>query len=56
MMSCFNSSYPGEANEAIDLYKNAIEILGNSTDMAPDDQVMEKMRIELAELLHVVGR
>lgn len=43
-------------NEAIDLYKNAIEILGNSADMAFDDQGMEKMRVELAELLHVVGR
>ncbi|XP_057798734.1 uncharacterized protein LOC131014697 [Salvia miltiorrhiza] len=46
----------GEVNEAIDLYKNAVEILRNSTHMALDDGVMEKIRIELAELLHVVGR
>lgn len=43
-------------NEAIDLYKNAMEILRNSTNVAFDDQVMEKMRIDLAELLHVAGR
>lgn len=46
----------GEVNEAIELYKNAMEILRNSTHMALDDQVMEKMRIDLAELLHAVGR
>ncbi|XP_042000915.1 nephrocystin-3-like isoform X2 [Salvia splendens] len=46
----------GDINEAIDLYKNAMEILRNSTQMGLDDQVMEKMRIELAELLHVAGR
>ncbi|KAH6804103.1 Tetratricopeptide repeat superfamily protein [Perilla frutescens var. frutescens] len=46
----------GEVNEAIDLYKNAMEILRTSTHMALDDQVMEKMRIDLAELLHAVGR
>lgn len=43
-------------NEAIDLYKNAMEILRNSTHMELDDEVMEKLRIELAELLHAVGR
>ncbi|KAL0317986.1 UNVERIFIED_CONTAM: hypothetical protein Sangu_2212900 [Sesamum angustifolium] len=46
----------GEVNEAIDLYKRAIQILKDSEHMALDDKVMEKMRIDLAELLHVVGR
>ncbi|KAG8381126.1 hypothetical protein BUALT_Bualt06G0090000 [Buddleja alternifolia] len=46
----------GDVNEAIDLYKSAIQILKESEYMALDDEVMEKMRIDLAELLHVVGR
>ncbi|KAL2226944.1 UNVERIFIED_CONTAM: hypothetical protein Sindi_2053100 [Sesamum indicum] len=46
----------GEVNEAIDLYKRAIQILKDSKHMAVDDKVLEKMRIDLAELLHLVGR
>ncbi|KAL3846165.1 hypothetical protein ACJIZ3_003568 [Penstemon smallii] len=46
----------GNVNEAIDLYKKAIQILEESKYVALDDKVMEKMRIDLAELLHVVGR
>ncbi|KAL3630712.1 hypothetical protein CASFOL_023696 [Castilleja foliolosa] len=46
----------GNVNEAIDLYKNAIQNLSNSNDMALDDEVIEKMRVDLAELLHAVGR
>ncbi|KAL8538009.1 hypothetical protein ACS0TY_000096 [Phlomoides rotata] len=46
----------GEVNKAIDLYKNSLQILRDSKHMAVNDDVMEKMRIELAELLHVVGR
>ncbi|KAK6135326.1 hypothetical protein DH2020_030914 [Rehmannia glutinosa] len=46
----------GNVNEAIDLYKSAIQILRDSKDVALDDEVMEKMRIDLAELLHAVGR
>ncbi|EPS74006.1 hypothetical protein M569_00751 [Genlisea aurea] len=45
----------GKVNEAIDLYKTAVEIL--SVSMALDDEVvMEKVRTELAELLHIAGR
>ncbi|KZV46055.1 nephrocystin-3 [Dorcoceras hygrometricum] len=45
-----------EVNDAIDLYKTAINILNESKYMALDDKGMEKMRIDLAELLHAVGR
>ncbi|CAI0452487.1 unnamed protein product [Linum tenue] len=46
----------GKAEEAIDLYKNALQIMKNGSYTKFDDGVMEKMRIDLAELLHVVGR
>ncbi|KAL8049427.1 hypothetical protein ABFX02_06G020100 [Erythranthe guttata] len=46
----------GQVNEAIDLYKSAIQILKDSKHMELDDGILEKMRIDLAELLHVVGR
>ncbi|GLT48255.1 hypothetical protein SLA2020_218900 [Shorea laevis] len=46
----------GNTDEAIDLYKNALQIIKDSSYMDLDDGVMENMRIELAELLHVVGR
>lgn len=46
----------GDLNGAIDLYKCGIEILKDSKGIALDDKVMEKMRIDLAEPLHVAGR
>ncbi|XP_051126446.1 uncharacterized protein LOC127248238 isoform X2 [Andrographis paniculata] len=46
----------GDVNEAIDLYKSALQILKDSKGVAFDDKDMEKMRIDLAELLHVAGR
>nr|XP_016433886.1 PREDICTED: uncharacterized protein LOC107760364 [Nicotiana tabacum] len=46
----------GDVNEAIDLYKEALRRLKDSDYIAIDDQIMEKMRVDLAELLHVVGR
>lgn len=46
----------GEADEAITLYRRALQIIKDSNYMALDDSVIEKMRIDLAELLHVVGR
>ncbi|XP_015576515.2 uncharacterized protein LOC8268186 isoform X4 [Ricinus communis] len=46
----------GNVEEAIDLYRKALEVIKDSNYMAKDDTVMEKMRIDLAELLHVVGR
>ncbi|PIN27102.1 Kinesin light chain [Handroanthus impetiginosus] len=49
-------SAKGDVNEAIDLYKRAIQIVRESKYMALDDKVMEKMRVDLAELLHAAGR
>uniref|UniRef100_A0A2P2J5C7 MalT-like TPR region domain-containing protein n=3 Tax=Rhizophora mucronata TaxID=61149 RepID=A0A2P2J5C7_RHIMU len=46
----------GNAEEAIDLYKKALRIVKDTNYVALDDIIMEKMRIDLAELLHVVGR
>ncbi|THG19417.1 hypothetical protein TEA_003888 [Camellia sinensis var. sinensis] len=46
----------GNADEAIQLYINALQVLKDSKGMPLDDNVMEKMRIEVAELLHLVGR
>ncbi|KAM2007143.1 hypothetical protein ACFX15_002092 [Malus domestica] len=46
----------GNANEAISLYRKALEVITSSNYMAVDDSIMEKMRIDLAELLHAVGR
>ncbi|KAK5804572.1 hypothetical protein PVK06_032223 [Gossypium arboreum] len=46
----------GNANEAIDLYKKALQIIKDSSYMLLDDSMMENMRIDLAELLHAVGR
>lgn len=46
----------GDVNEAINLYKSALQIIKDSNSMALDDSMMEKMRIDLAELLHVTGR
>ncbi|KAK8709271.1 hypothetical protein V6N13_060295 [Hibiscus sabdariffa] len=46
----------GNADEAIDLYKKALQIIKDSSYMPLDNSMMENMRIDLAELLHVVGR
>ncbi|XP_024029789.1 LOW QUALITY PROTEIN: uncharacterized protein LOC112094053 [Morus notabilis] len=46
----------GNADEAIRLYRNALRVIKDSNYMAMDDRTMEKIRIYLAELLHLVGR
>ncbi|GAV89089.1 TPR_10 domain-containing protein/TPR_12 domain-containing protein [Cephalotus follicularis] len=46
----------GNADEAIDLYKNGLQVIRNSNYVAVDDSIMEKLRIDLAGLLQVVGR
>lgn len=46
----------GDVHEAIDLYKDAFQVLKHSKSIALDDELMEKMRIDVAELLHAVGR
>ena len=52
----FSRFSTGEADEAITLYRRALQIIEDSNYMALDDSEMEKMRIDLAELLHAVGR
>ncbi|CAL5321779.1 unnamed protein product [Camellia sinensis] len=44
----------GNADEASQLYRNALQVLTDSKCMPLDDNVMEKI-IDLAELLHLVG-
>lgn len=46
----------GNTEEAIDLYKKALQVIKTADYMALDDSILEKMRVDLAELLHVVGR
>ncbi|XP_031394081.1 nephrocystin-3 isoform X2 [Punica granatum] len=46
----------GDVEEAIYAYRKALQIMKDSNYVALDDSVMERMRIDLAELLHVVGR
>ncbi|CAN8252738.1 unnamed protein product [Cochlearia groenlandica] len=46
----------GDANEAIDLYKNGLRIIKESNYMSIDNAILENMRVDLAELLHFVGR
>ncbi|KAI3701796.1 hypothetical protein L6452_27147 [Arctium lappa] len=45
----------GDAEAAIDLYRNALQMLEHSESKDLDDTILEKTRIDLAELLHVVG-
>ncbi|KAI3893681.1 hypothetical protein MKX03_032097 [Papaver bracteatum] len=46
----------GDIDEAIRLYRNGIKVINDSKFLALDDELVEKMRIDLAELLHVAGR
>ncbi|CAN0921394.1 nphp3, partial [Linum grandiflorum] len=46
----------GKAEEAIDLYRSALQIMKYGTHLTFDAGVVEKMKVDLAELLHVVGR
>ncbi|XP_050203430.1 uncharacterized protein LOC126653558 [Mercurialis annua] len=46
----------GKVEEAINLYKKALQVIKDSNYVALDDNIMEQIRIDLAELLHVVGR
>ncbi|KAK3034727.1 hypothetical protein RJ639_032680 [Escallonia herrerae] len=46
----------GDVDEAIQLYREALQVLKDSKYVTLDDDMMEKIRIDLAELLHVVGR
>ncbi|RAL51475.1 hypothetical protein DM860_010977 [Cuscuta australis] len=45
----------GKIDEAVNLYRKALQVLQYS-ECAVDDKVMEKIRTDFAELLHLVGR
>lgn len=42
--------------EAIHSYRKALQIMNHSNYVGLDDSLLERMKIDLAELLHVVGR
>ncbi|KAK4793731.1 hypothetical protein SAY86_024166 [Trapa natans] len=46
----------GDAEEAIGSYRRALQIMNRSNYVEIDDSLLERMKIDLAELLHVVGR
>ncbi|XP_059075896.1 uncharacterized protein LOC131060356 isoform X2 [Cryptomeria japonica] len=46
----------GEVKDAVALYKKGLYIMENSGKFSLDDSVLETIRIDLAELLHVLGR
>lgn len=46
----------GNVDEAILLYRNALLLLKDSKNATSDDSIIEKIMIDLAELLHSVGR
>lgn len=46
----------GSAEEAISRYEKGLKIIESSKYMSPDDEVLEKLRVDLAELLHGTGR
>ncbi|KAJ0981366.1 hypothetical protein J5N97_009621 [Dioscorea zingiberensis] len=46
----------GSLDEAICLYKNGLQVIKDTNYMDLDDNILEHMRIDLAELLHLTGR
>ncbi|KAL0910319.1 hypothetical protein M5K25_021289 [Dendrobium thyrsiflorum] len=46
----------GEVKEAINLFTSGIQIINESKYLNLDDDLLEKMRVDLAELLHATGR
>ncbi|XP_072985524.1 uncharacterized protein [Typha latifolia] len=46
----------GNVEEAIHMYKRGLQVIKDTEYMASDDDVLEKMKTDLAELLHATGR
>ncbi|KAI5405538.1 uncharacterized protein LOC127081855 [Lathyrus oleraceus] len=46
----------GKSSEAIHLFKSALKVMKDSNYLSPDNSILEKMRVDLAELLHTSGR
>lgn len=49
-------NFLGAAEEAIHMYRTGLQVIKESKYAALDDALLEKMRIDLAELLHITGR
>ncbi|KAF9602500.1 hypothetical protein IFM89_028514 [Coptis chinensis] len=45
----------GSLDEAVELYRKGLQVIKDSKYIAMDDEVMEKIRIELADLYHIAG-
>ncbi|KAF9600802.1 hypothetical protein IFM89_012541 [Coptis chinensis] len=46
----------GSLDEAVAVYRKGLQVIKDSKYIAMDDEVMEKIRIELADLYHIAGR
>ncbi|WOL20004.1 hypothetical protein Cni_G28806 [Canna indica] len=46
----------GMVTEAISMYKNGLQLIKDNKYIAVDDNLLEEMKTDLAELLHVAGR
>ncbi|WOL12434.1 hypothetical protein Cni_G21201 [Canna indica] len=46
----------GKVTEAISMYKNGLQLIKDNKYIAVDDNLLEEMKTDLAELLHVAGR
>ncbi|PKA54400.1 hypothetical protein AXF42_Ash000233 [Apostasia shenzhenica] len=46
----------GNVEEAVTLYRSGLQVIYDSNYLNLDDEFLEKMRIDLAELLHAIGR
>ncbi|KAL5719043.1 hypothetical protein ACHQM5_011877 [Ranunculus cassubicifolius] len=46
----------GNLDEAIELYRKGLQVIKNSENIALDDEVTEKIRVDLADLYHIAGR
>lgn len=49
-------NFTGSVQEAIHIHRRGLQVVRDSEFMNLDDDVLEKMMIDLAELLHVTGR
>lgn len=48
--------FVGKSSEAIHLFKSALKVMKDSNYLSQDNSILEKMRVDLAELLHTSGR
>lgn len=48
--------FSGNLDEAICLYKKGLQVIKDTNYVDLDDDILENLRIDLAELLHLSGR